>query len=131
MRRLSPRIFIIAVLVLTMISVSAEAGTPFFPQHKNPEKSLFGKKRKLKGKSKKPREPKSVTKAKRAQEKKQDKLKAEYFDYVDQSKKRAFQIQSPAVQERIKNNQKGIKDRETVKKKKRSNDTKRGASKYK
>jgi hypothetical protein len=112
-------------------------GTAFTPvdgqakRGKNPEKALFGKSKKIKTKSTKTKEPKSVTKAKRSQEEKQLKLKKDYFDNVDKSKKKAYKIQSPEVQARMRQNQKNISDREKSKQKKRASSTKRGASKYK
>lgn len=98
---------------------------------RNPEKSLFGKSRKIKTKDKKVKEPRAVTKAKRTQEQKQAKLKKDYFNSVDASKKRTYKIQSSEVQSRMKQNKQDIKDREKGIKKKRSSATRRGAMKYK
>lgn len=98
---------------------------------RNPEKSLFGKSRKIKTKDKKVKEPRAVTKAKRTQEQKQAKLKKDYFNSVDASKKRTYKIQSSEVQSRMKQNKQDIKDREKGIKKIRSSATRRGARKYK
>lgn len=95
------------------------------------EKSLFGKKRKVKIREEKVREPRAVTKAKRTQEKKQEKLKKDYTNYVDDSKKRSYKIQTPEVQARMKQNQKDIKTREKSRKKKTSSVTRSGRKKYK
>ena len=95
------------------------------------EKSLYGKPKKVKTKEKKVKESRKVTQAKNAQKEKKDKLDKDYYSYVDESKKRAYQIQSPEVQTRMKQNQKDITDREKARKKKRSDSTKSGAKKYK
>jgi hypothetical protein len=97
---------------------------------RNPEKSLFGgKSRKVK--ATKVREPRAVTKAKREQAKKEDKLKKDYNNYVDDSKKRAYKIQTPEVQVRMKQNKKDITTREKDKKKRTSTTTRKAGRKYK
>ena len=130
MKRLSVRHLVVFLVFLSLTFVSAGA-MPAEMMHKNPEKSLFGKKRKLKKtKSSKASEPRSVTKAKRTQEKKQLKIKKDYFSYVGKSRKRAYQIQSPEVKARMNQNEKDIKAREKASRKSKSGSTRRGASKY-
>ena len=79
-------------------------------------KGLFGKtvgsKKKVKVK-----EPRSVHKAKRKQEKNEKRLKKEYAESVKKSRKRAYDIQSPEVQERMKQNEKDTAIRDKEKKK--------------
>lgn len=99
---------------------------------RNPEKSLFGgKSRKVKESKSKVREPRAVTKAKRKQAKKEAKLKKDFNNYVDDSRRRAFKIQSPEVQSRMKQNKKDIKAREKEKKKRTSSVTRKAGKKYK
>ena len=73
-------------------------------------------------------------KAKKAQ-KKADKKKKEQKDAIkDGSKaaqKRSYEIQSPEVQDRMKQNKKDIAARDKAKKKSNKSKTKRGAKKYK
>jgi hypothetical protein len=131
MSKMSFKHLVIFLIILFTAFVAVDGQSAGRTKGKNPEKALFGKTRKVKTKNKKAREPKSVTKAKNKQEKNQDKLKKDYFNHVDASKKRAYKIQSPAVQSRMKQNQKNITEREKAKKKKISSATKRGAGKYK
>jgi hypothetical protein len=131
MSRLSYRNLIIFLIVLCTAFVTVDGQSAGRTKGRNPEKSLFGKTRKVKTRDTKVKESPKVTKAKKTQEKKQARLKKDYFNYVDASKKKAFKIQSPAVQSRMKQNQKDITDREKHKKKKKASATQRGAKKYK
>jgi hypothetical protein len=100
-------------------------GTP-----RNPEKSLFGgKSRKVK--ATKTREPKAVSKAKNKQAKNKEKIKKEYYNFVEESRKHNFQIQSPEVKARMKQDQKDITFREQARKKKTLNTTRKAGKKYK
>jgi len=96
---------------------------------KNPEKGLFGK---TVGSSKnvKVKEPGSVHKAKRKQEKNEKRLKGEYEKSVERSRKRTYDIQSPEVQVRMKQNQKDTELRNKEKKKRIKTDSKKAAKKY-
>jgi hypothetical protein len=97
---------------------------------RNPEKSLFGgKSRKVK--ETKVREPRAVSKAKKTQAKKEEKVKKDYNNYVVDSKKRAYKIQTPEVQARMTQNKKDIITREKAKKKQTSNATRKAGRKYK
>ena len=99
---------------------------------RNPEKSLFGgKTRKVKETKVNVREPRAVTKAKREQARREEKLKKDYNNYVDDSKKRAFKIQTPEVQARMKQNQKDITTREKAKKKRTSATARKAGKKFK
>ncbi len=131
MSRLTYRTLIICAILLCTAFTVVDGQSSGRTRGKNPEKALFGKTRKVKTKKTKVRESPKVERAKKAQEKKQLKLKQDYFNYVDNSKKRAFKIQSPEVQARMKNNAKQNADREKAKKKKRASATQRGSKKYK
>ncbi len=98
--------------------------------HKDPEKELFGKTRGI-TKEAKIREPKSVVKAKRKQETNDRRLKRKYEKSVKQSQKRTFDIQSPDVKARMKQNKKDYSKRDREKKKKIRSGTKRAGEKYK
>jgi hypothetical protein len=100
-------------------------GTPH-----NPEKSLFGA-RSRRVKATKTREPKAVSKAKNKQAKNKEKLKKEYHNFVKESRKHNYQIQSPEVKARMKQDQKDITSREKARKKKTLNTTRKAGKKYK
>jgi hypothetical protein len=131
MRRLSMKyILLLFALLFTAVSVcdvQAQGKT----RGSSPEKALFGKHRKVKTKDKKVREPKGVRQAKKTQAKKEAKVKKDYNNYVANSKKRAYKIQSPEVQARMKQNEKDVSAREKNHKKKTSATTKGAQKKYK
>lgn len=97
--------------------------------HRSPEKKLFGR---SSGSSKEPKvkEPKKVLKAKKEQEAKKKKQKSDYNKSVKESRKRTYDIQTPDVQERMKNDQKKIEERDKAKKKKTKRVTKSAGKKY-
>lgn len=97
--------------------------------HRSPDKKLFGKSSHS-SKEAKVKEPKKVLKAKKEQEAKKKKLKGDYDKSVKQSRKRTYDIQSPDVQERMKNNQKQTEERDKAKKKKTKRTTKSAGKKY-
>ena len=92
------------------------------------EKALFG--RSINSRQKKVKEPRAVVKAKKKQERNEAKLKKEYAKFVKDSRKRAFEIQSSEVQERMNQNKKTIKVRDKIKKKKVKSATKKAGKKY-
>ena len=100
------------------------------PSSKNPEKELFGK---TGGKTRKAKskEPRSVLKAERVQEKNEKRLKKEYAQSVERSRKRTYEIQSPEVQARMKQDQKDTALRDKEKKKSIKNSSKKAGKKYK
>jgi hypothetical protein len=97
--------------------------------HRSPDKKLFGKSSHS-SKEAKVKEPKKVLKAKKEQEAKKKKLKSDYDKSVKQSQKRTYDIQSPDVQERMKNNQKKTEERDKAKKKNVRKTTKSAGKKY-
>ena len=131
MGKLSIRYIIVLIVILLTVSAVCEGQSKGKTRGKNPEKSLFGKSRKVKVKETKVREPRAVTKAKRKQEKNEEKLKKDYNNYVTDSRKRAYKIQTPEVQARMKQNEKDIKTREKAKKKRVAASTRTGRQKYK
>ncbi len=76
------------------------------------------------------REPRSVRKAKKKQEANQEKLKKEYEAFVEEGRKRAYEIQSPEVKERMKANKKETRRRYKEKKKINSANTTKPRKKY-
>jgi hypothetical protein len=96
------------------------------------EKSVAGKKRKAPNEAK-VREPKSVTKAKRTQEKKEEKREKEYQKSVKAGKKLHYEMQTEDVKERMKQNEKDIKTRDKERKKRQRKDSRSSgvAKKYK
>ena len=130
MRRTTIRFLILFIVILLTATAVSEAQSKGQARGRNPEKSLFGKSRKVKSKNTRVREPRSVSKAKRKQEKNEAQLKKDYHNYVDDSRKRAYDIQTPEVQARMKQNKKDIKSRDKAKKKKVSTSTRSGKKKY-
>jgi hypothetical protein len=84
------------------------------------------------GKKRKPKikKPASAKKAKKKQEAKEKKLDKDYDKYVKDSRKRAQEIQTPAVRERMKQNVKDADANYREKRKSETARTKRGAKKY-
>ena len=94
------------------------------------EKGLFGK-TSGRNKSIKVREPRSVTKAKKKQIAKEKKLKKDYAKSIKESQQRAYSIQTPEVQARMKQNKKDTEARSKAKKKRVKSSSKKAGRKYK
>src|SRR5664279_633711 len=109
------RLFLI--LFIFSLAIGSSHGQLF---HKNPEKALFGKNAGRKREAK-VKEPRSVLRAKRKQEANDRRLKRNYDKSVKRSQKRTVDIQTPEVQERMKQNKKDNSIRD--KKKKRKDET--------
>ena len=123
------RRFILFILLTVFILGTCNAQFSHKSSPKNPEKELFGKRRNS-GK-KVIKEPRSVHKAKKEQEKNEKRLKKEYAQSVKRSRQRTYDIQSPEVQARMKQNQKDTALRHKEKKKKIKAGTKKAGKKYK
>jgi hypothetical protein len=108
---------------------TANAQSSFKYGSKNNERALFGKNAGSKKKSK-IKEPVTVGSAKKKQEKNEKRLKKESAEYVRQSRKRAYDIQSPEVQSRMKQNEKDTAQRDKDKKKKVKSTTRKAGKKY-
>lgn len=125
MNNLIIRKFLIILFLLSLTFTQANA--QIF--HKNPEKKLFGKTVGNK-KQVKVSEPRSVSRAKRKQEANKKKLDKEYKKSIKESRKRAYDIQTSEVQERMKQDQKNLADRDKTKKKRIKKSTKKAGKKY-
>jgi hypothetical protein len=123
------RKFLLCLVVATFILGTGNAQFSKSSGSKNPEKGLFGK---TVGSSKtvKVKEPRSVQKARKKQEKNEKRLKNEYEKSVERSRKRTYDIQSPEVQARMKQNQKDTELRNKEKKKRIKTNSKKAAKKY-
>jgi hypothetical protein len=110
-----------------LLIISGQGNAQIF--HKDPEKQLFGKTH-LKKKEVKVRQPRSVLRAKRKQEANERKLKKDYEKSVIKSQKRTVEIQSPDVQDRMKQNKKDITARDKGKHKKLKSGNKEARKKY-
>ena len=115
--------FCLVILTLGIGSCNAQ----FF--HKNPEKGLFGKS--ISKKQEKIKGPRKVIKAKKKQEANERKLKNDYEKSVKRSRGRTVDIQTPEVQERMKQNQKNSVIRDKEKKKNVKTRSKKAGRKYK
>lgn len=96
---------------------------------KNPEKQLFGKTN-IKKKAPKIRERRSVVRAKKQQEANERHLKKESAIAVKKSRKRTYDIQTPEVKERMKQNEKDVTIRDKGKHKKVKSEAKKARKKY-
>ena len=108
MNNLSSRRLFLILFLFTLV-IGSSNGQLF---HKNPEKALFGKTTGRKREAK-VKEPRSVLKAKRKQETNDRRLQRNYENSVKRSQKRTVDIQSPEVQDRMKQNKKtnAVRDR--------------------
>jgi len=129
MNHLNLKIFPLCLILTVLLPATANAQSSFNTGSKNPEKGLFGKTIGRAGKTK-AREPRSVHNAKRKQEKKEKRLKKEYAASVERSRKRTYEIQSPEVQSRMKENQKDATLRDKQKKKNLKANTRKAGRKY-
>ncbi len=114
--------------VIFILSIIASKGNAQI-FHKNPEKQLFGKTH-MKNKEPKVKQPRSVLKAKKKQEANERRLKKESAKAVKRSQKRSIEIQSPEVQERMKQNKRDYTIRDKNKHKKVKSGAKKARKKY-
>ena len=87
---------------------------------------IFGNRRAAKVK-----EPRAVLKAKKKQEANDKKMKRDYVKSTKASQKRTYDIQTPEVQARMKQNKKDSSARDKEKKKRVKKTTKKAGKKYK
>ncbi len=122
---------LILLLILALLA-SGPSEAQIFKRNtlKHTEHSLFGKSRSS-SRQAKVREPRSVTKAKRKQEANQKRLKKEYEKSVNDTRKHAYEIQTPEVKARMKQNMKDIKTRDKSKRRKDRLKTRKAGRKYK
>lgn len=122
--------FLFLVFALSLAIGSCNAQIFHKVGSRNPEKGLFGKSL---GKKKvlKVKESGKVTRAKKKQEARDQKKKKDAAKAVVRSQKRTIEIQTPEVQERMKQNQKNSAIRDKAKKKKVSSGMRKAGKKYK
>jgi hypothetical protein len=130
MNYLYNRRFLLYIFYTLFVIGTCSAQYSYKTNPKNVEKGLFGKTG-CRSKKAKLKEPRSVLKAKRQQEKKEKILKKEYAQSVERSRKRSYEIQSPEVQARMKQNQKDTTIRGKEKKKNVKAASKKAGKKYK
>jgi hypothetical protein len=130
MKGLSIRQLLIFIFIFSLGIAVCNGQTAGKGGRRNPEKALFGGKSR-RAKAAKVHEPRAVGKARKEQARKEEKLKKDYNNYVEDSRKRAFKIQTPEVQARMKQNGKEINAREKDKKKKTTAATRKAGRKYK
>jgi hypothetical protein len=122
----------IIVLVLITLASAGSCNAQIFHRNasKKVEKGMFGK---TLGNKKEARvkEPRSVVRSKKEQENNKKKLDKEYEKFVRESKKRSYDIQTPEVQARMKQNAKDAEERDKARKKNSRYITKKGGKKYK
>lgn len=123
------RLFLL-LFISTLTIGSANAQLFHRNAARSAEKGLFGKSLSKK-KQVKVKEPRSVMKAKKKQEANENKIKKDYAAHVKKSQKRSIEIQTPEVQERMKQNQKNLELRDKAKKKKVRTSNKKAGKKYK
>lgn len=105
---------IIFLLVVILLAGCPELIAQTGGNTRRVEKRMAGNKRKA-PKEAKIKQPKAVTKAQRAQKKKQDKRDKDYSKAVKGNKSRHYSIQTNDVKERMKQNEKDLKLREKEK----------------
>jgi hypothetical protein len=127
MKRLSFRQLIVFFVVFT-IGISLCEAQDRAP--KPAKKGVFGL---FSGKksSSRVKAPKSASKVQKEQDRKDKKKDADWAKTVKESQKRTIKIQTPEVQNRMKQDQKDITAREKARMKKSSKTTRSGAKKYK
>jgi len=130
MNNLSVKRFFIILFILTVIVSSANSQIFRKNASRKAEKDLFGTSLSKK-KAPKVKEPRSVTRAKKKQEAKKRKLDKDYAKFIKKSQKRTIDIQTPEVQERMKQDKKDTAARDKEKKKKIRSGTRKAGKKYK
>lgn len=76
------------------------------------------------------RESRKIRMAKKQQEKRQSRIKKDYYNAVSDSRKRTYEIQSPDVKARMKRNEANISAREKAKDKRTKSESKSRAKRY-
>lgn len=121
------RIFYTRILLVLILTWSCLAVCDA-QKVRNPERAVF--KRSIHTKTRKVRESPSVVRAKKKQAASKKKADEEYYGYVKQQKKHAFEIQSPEVKARMKENGKESAAKYKVKKKNRTENSRKAGKKY-
>ena len=119
-------------LILIIALLTAGSGNAQISNKKSPgstSKGLFGLSFRKNGS--KVKNPVSAKKSIKKQEAKDKKLKRDYNKFIKKSQKRTYEIQTPDVKARMKQNQKDNAIRDKTKKKKTRSSTKKAGKKYK
>ncbi len=117
------------IIILTLAIGSANAQIFKHRAIAKAEKGISNKSARSKGA--KVKEPRAVIKAKKKQEANDKKLKSDYEKSTKASQKRTYDIQTPDVQKRMKQNEKDASIRDKAKKSKTKQTTKKAGKKYK
>jgi len=127
MKTVTFRSFLIFVLSLTLSTGAAETG--FYPppdSYRDPQgglyKTLYSYTSFI--------QPRKAKKAQKKQDAKEKKKRNAIKDSSKQAQKRSYEIQSPEVQARMKQNKKDTAERDKARKKNNKARTKKGAKKY-
>lgn len=130
MNKLLMKRVLLLIFILSLAVGSADG--QIFKKHsiRKTEKGLAGRSA-IKRKVPKVKEPRAVIKAKKKQEANDKKLKSEYNKSIERSQQRTYDIQTPDVQARMKQNQKDAALRDKARKKNISSSTKKAGRKYK
>ena len=123
------RLFLL-LFILTLATGTANAQLFHRNAARSAEKGLFGKSLSKK-KQVKVKEPRSVMKAKKKQEANENKIKKDYAKSIKRSQKRTIEIQTPEVQERMRQNKKNLELRDKERKKIKRNSNIKAGKKYK
>lgn len=129
MSKLSAIRFIVFTIVLSLSVPLCEAQSVKVPQTSKPGSGLPGKSA-MKKKATKKQGPVSAKNVKKNADAKEKQKKREYAQYVRENQKRSIKIQTPEVQERMKQNRKDSDSKYKMKKKSNSTRTKKAGRKY-
>lgn len=127
MNSLSVKRILASVLVVLMSLSVCEAQSFNWSAGSGPIKSAKGP---IKSKQAKVKKPKSVTKAKKKADAKDKKRRKVSADYIKENQKRSIKIQTPEVQQRMKQNVKDANANYKAKKKNNSTRTRKAGQKY-
>jgi hypothetical protein len=116
--------FVLMFLLSTCICSTLQATTSAMATNEIPESLPQRKKTKIK-------KPMSAKKAQKQAEAKDKKLRKESDQYIKWNRKRSIEIQTPEVQQRMKQNVKDANARYKAKKKNSTSRTKKAGRKYK
>jgi hypothetical protein len=130
MNNLVMKKILLLIFILSLAAGSADGQILKKHSVRKTEKGLSGRSA-IKRKEPKVKEPRTVLKAKKKQEANEKKLKSEYNKSIERSQKRTYDIQTPDVQARMKQNQKDAALRDKARKKSISSSTKKAGKKYK
>jgi len=122
--------FFLFIFIFSLVVGSANAQLIKKHDSRKGEKRLFVKIFGNRGAAK-VKEPRAVLKAKKKQEANDKKMKRDYVKSTKASQKRTYDIQTPEVQARMKQNKKDSSARDKEKKKKVKKTTKKAGKKYK